>query len=363
MRMAITTDWLVTLGGAERVISEMIKLWPESDIFTVVYDESGTKGLSEKELRVHTSSLQRYYSLIKKHRLLLPLMPKAVESWDLSEYDTILSSSHAVAKGLIPPSSAKHICYCHTPMRYAWEMEEKYLDDFGLFGPFRSFVKWNLKKLRHWDRTTSRRVDQFIANSSTTQKRIERVYGRDSIVLHPPVNDKFFERNNTETKEDYFLTVGRFVPYKKIDLLIEAANTKKFKLKIAGSGPEESRLRKMAGPTVEFLGYVPEEDLSDLYAKARAFLFPAEEDAGIVPLEAQACATPVIAYGKGGVLDTVVDHETGIFFSDHTAESLVGAIDEFEKINFDSNLIMEHAKRFSGENFRRKLRKIIMYCR
>ncbi|MBT4021722.1 glycosyltransferase [Candidatus Peribacteria bacterium] len=357
--MAITTDWLVTLGGAERVISEMIKLWPEADIFTVVYDESETKGLSEKELKIHTSSLQKYYSIIKKHRLLLPLMPKAVESWDLSKYDTIISSSHAVAKGLIPPSSAKHICYCHTPMRYAWEMEEKYLDDFGLFGPFRSFAKWNLKKLRHWDRTTAKRVDQFIANSSTTQKRIERAYGRDSIVLPPPVNDKFFEINHTEPKENYFLALGRLVPYKRVDLLIEAANRKGFRLKIAGSGPEEAHLKKIAGPTVEFLGYIPEEGLSDLYSKARAFLFPVEEDAGIVPLESQACGTPVIAYGKGGVLDTVINRETGIFFTDHTSESLINAMDEFENSNFDSNLIKEHAKKFSGERFRKKLKNIV----
>lgn len=392
MKLAITTDWLITSGGAERVIDEMRVLWPEAPVFTTVHKPST---FNIQHSTITTSSLQLWYNILGNHRLLLPLMPGAVESWDLRGYDVILSSSHAVAKGCIPPSSARHICYCHTPMRYAWEMEEEYLDDFKLWGPMRQVIKWQLRKLREWDYTTSKRVDRFIANSNTVAERIARLYGRESIVLPPPVDDRFFEdidlssrvasyrepacpsirpysaaASMRPTRDDmldrvdayrgtYFLALGRLVPYKHFDLLISVANSEKLPLVIAGEGPEEERLKNMAGPTVTFLGRVPDADLPDLYKNAQALLFPVHEDAGIVPLEAQACGTPVIALGKGGTCDTVKHEETGLFFEEQTPESLIRTLQRFALMHFDKRKIRYHARQFGSSAFRKTLKTIV----
>lgn len=369
MRLAITADWLVVAGGAERVVSAMHALWPEAPIFTTVYKEgclpSLTAGRSPLAAHVHTSSLQKWYTLLRDHRPLLPLMPRAVESWDLRGYDIILSSSHAVAKGCIPGSSARHICYCHTPMRYAWEMEERYLSDFHLHGPLRSLAKRELEKLRRWDLSTSKRVDLFIANSRTTQERIRKFYGRESAVLHPPVDERFFEKGARNPHEkvpgtfSYYLAVGRLVPYKRFDLLIEVANDLRLPLKIAGEGPDAVKLKRMAGETVELLGHVPDEALPALYSGATAFLYPTHEDAGIAVLEAQACGTPVIALGKGGALETIEEGKTGIFFGKQRPEDLRDALLRCEKITFDPAFIREHARKFGSSRFRRRLEEIV----
>ena len=389
VRLAITADWLVTKGGAERVLVEMLLLWPQAPIFTTV-EKVGC--LSPLHPQVRTTVLQHWYRLFGSHRMLLPWMPRAVESWDLRGFDVILSSSHAVAKGCIPSDSARHICYCHTPMRYAWEMEEEYLNDFKLSWPLRAIAKRELRKIRDWDCTTAKRVDLFIANSHEVQERIRKIYGRESIVLHPPVDDRFFEnplsssvclRQTTRSlstqertaqeasrrlrkaqsleESDYCLAVGRLVPYKRFDLIIEVANKEKIPLKIVGEGHEGRRLRKLAGETVELLGRVPEKELPALYANAKATIFPVHEDAGIVPLESQACGTPVIAYGRGGVLDTVQEGKTGIFFKEQTVESLTEALKKFETMQFDPVKIREHAAQFSSAKFREKLREIVCF--
>ena len=359
VRVAIVTDWLTVLGGAERVILKMHELWPDAPIFTTVYNESGALDFLKNHIR--TSSLQKWYKLIGTHRALLPFMPCAVEALDLRGFDLIVSSSHAVAKGCIPPSEARHICYCHTPVRYAWEMEEEYLEDFRIPRFLRPLVKRELEKLRHWDKTTARRVDHFIANSRTTQERIKRIYKRESDVLHPPVEDRFFDLPlvSMQDRNDFYLTVGRLVPYKRFDLLIKVANEKQLPLKIAGDGPEKERLRKIAGPTVEVLGRVTEEDLGDLYTHAKAFLFPTFEDAGIVPLEAQACGTPVIALKKGGALDTVKEGETGLFFAEQSIGSIAATLDAFDEKRFDPKVVRKHAERFSSEQFKRGLQTIV----
>lgn len=280
----------------------------------------------------------------------------AVESIDLSSYDTILSSSHAVAKGVIPRSGSVHLCYCHTPMRYAWSMEEQYLSDFRVPRMLRGFVRRRLKRLRRWDLSTAKRVDRFLANSSETQRRIADVYGRESSVIPPPVGERFFGNAPVGmTQRRSFLAVGRLVPYKRFDLLIALANDRRLPLTIVGRGQEEERLRRMAGPTVAFRGYVPDHDLPSLYAEAKAVLFPQHEDAGIVPLEAQASGTPVIAYGEGGVRDTVLDECTGIFFSEQTAASLSEAIDRFSATTFDPLAIRRHAEQFSSSRFRTRI--------
>ena len=358
MNIALVADWLPTFAGAEHVIAELSELWPDAPIYTTVARHRKLGPL--RKAKIKTGKLQKWYWLFRKHQPLLPWMPKAMERMNLQDFDLIFSSSHAVGKGIIPPSTAKHICYCHTPMRYAWEMEKEYLEDFNVPAYMLSFIKKRLKVLRRWDLATAKRVDVFLANSTTVQERIKRVYGRESTVIHPPVSDRFFPTPLNESgDEEYFLAIGRFVPYKRFDLLIEAANKYGFTLKIAGTGQDESRLKKLAGPTVEFLGFVPNEDLPELYRNAKALLFPQFEDAGVVPLETQACGTPVIAFKQGGVLDTVNEEVSGIFFKEQSIESLYDAIKRFEKRKFDAKAIREHARKFCSHRFKEKIKDVV----
>lgn len=361
MRLAITADWLVTDGGAERVLAEMRTLWPDAPIFTTVAKHGRPAPLASD---VRTSFLQPWYRFLRAHRPLLPWMPLAAETWDLRGYDVIVSSSHAIAKGCIPPTGSVHICYCHTPMRYAWEMENEYLKDFRIRRPMRRYVKRKLFELRQWDIASAMRVDQFIANSREVAMRIERLYGRDCVVLPPPVNERFFQEDERQRTKDEgrrgFLAVGRLVPYKRFDLLIEAAKAAGFSLTIVGEGPEERRLRNLAmGSHVKILGHVSDEALPALYQNARALLFPVHEDAGVVPLEAMASGTPVIALGKGGTLDTIVEGITGIFFDEQTVPSLLNAIKRFEAMRFDPAVIRKHARQFSSVRFRERMNGII----
>lgn len=287
-------------------------------------------------------------------------MPCAIERIDLRGYDVILSSSHAVGKGIIPPATAVHVCYCHTPMRYAWEMEAQYLKDFQMKGFLQKRARRELKKLRRWDLSTAKRVDVFIANSSETQERIQRIYGRNSIIIPPPVEDRFFQVPLTTTHKQqgtgrYYLALGRLVPYKRFDLLIELANRLQFALKIGGTGSEFERLKAMAGPTVEFLGFVPDEALPELYAGATALFFPQHEDAGIVPMEAQACGVPIIAYDKGGIRDVVIDGVTGIFAHAQTAEAFESALHRFRALQWDRSAIRAHARQFHIEKFKESM--------
>lgn len=361
MKVAFIADWLTVFAGAEHALADMMTLWPDAVLFTTVAKRGALGPLDQRDIR--TSRLQKIYQLIGKHQVLLPFMPRALEEIDLTGFDVVISSSHAVAKGIIPPSTAVHICYCHTPMRYAWEMESEYLRDFGVPGFLMGSVKKILKKIRRWDLSTSKRVDQFIANSTETERRIRETYGRESIIIPPPVAKEFFTTPLVKPQErEGFLSVGRLVPYKRLDLLVQAANTGKFSLTIAGKGREEQRLKAMAGPTVRFLGHVSDDDLPALYAHAKAVLFAAHEDAGIVPLEAQASGTPVIAYGKGGVLDNVVEGKTGVFFQEQSVESLLEAIKKSAGVTFDPEYIRSHAMQFSAEGFRKRVRELVEHC-
>jgi glycosyltransferase involved in cell wall biosynthesis len=356
MRLAIIADWLTVFGGAEHAIAEFASLFPDAPIFTTVARRSRLGPLAHA--RIRTTNLQPWYRLVRNHQILLPWMPQAIESIDLRGFDVILSSSHAVGKGIVPPSDAVHICYCHTPMRYAWEMEEQYLEDFNVPRLLRRPIRRQLANIRRWDLTTAKRVDRFIANSLHTQERIARTYGRESAVIPPPVHDRFFATalrpmNDRQT----FLAVGRLVPYKRFDLLIELANQLQLPLTIVGTGQEEERLRRMAGETVRILGFVRDEDLPSLYSDAKALLFPQEEDAGIVPLEAQASGTPVVAFGRGGVLDSVKEGHTGLFFREQTIEGLRDAVERARTHAWDPDAIRTHARSFSQENFRKRIRE------
>ncbi len=345
-------------GGAEQVIGAFADAFPDAPVFTTVAADLSAGALAKSDVR--TSYLQRWFRLLKKHQPLLPWMPRAMESFDLRGYDVVLSSSHAVGKGILPPASALHVCYCHTPMRYAWFMEDDYLRDFKVPRALWPLVKRQLKKLRTWDLATSKRVDVFIANSQTTAKRIHDVYGRWSMVVHPPVDDRYFDvPMKTETDASYFVAVGRLVPYKRFDLLIDAANTAGFRLKIAGSGQDMERLKKLAGPTVEFLGYVQDDALPALYANADALLFPQEEDAGIVLLEAQACGTPVVAYKAGGALDLTQENVSSILFPEQTKASLLAAIAHFQAHEWDRAAIRDRVHECKRSDFETQIKNIV----
>ena len=360
MKTALVHDWLVTLAGAEKVLEAIYELYPSS-IYTLVRDEKKLKGSIFENADVKTSFIQKFPKASTQYRNYLLFFPLAIEQFDLSEYDIIISSSHAVAKGILSHSSQLHVCYCHTPIRYAWDLYHRYLKEANLTkGIKSSLVKLILHYIRVWDATTANRVDYFVANSKYIAKRIKKIYRRDSVVIYPPVDVDRFEVN-TE-KEDFFLTVSRIVPYKKIDLIVEAfSKLSDKKLVVIGDGPDFDKIKKKAGKNVELLGYQSFEVLKDYMQKAKAFIFAAEEDFGIVPVEAQACGTPVIAYGKGGVLETVIEGKTGLFFRKQTVESLIEAIKEFEKNEhlFDPIEIRKNAERFSKDRFKKEFKKFV----
>lgn len=358
MKVAITADWIMSTGGAEQVIGAFSDAFPGAPIFTTVAAPDRTGPLATADVR--TSALQRWYGLLKRHQPLLPWMPAAMESFDLRGYDAILSSSHAVGKGIVPPDGAVHVCYCHTPMRYAWFMEDDYLRDFKVPRVLWPLLKQQLKKLRAWDAATAKRVDVFLANSRSTADRIREVYGRESTVVHPPVADRYFRAPLAPAGSgDYYFAIGRFVPYKRFDLLIDAANAGGFRLKIAGGGQDEARLRALAGPTVEFLGRVDDDALPALFTNAKALLFPQQEDAGIVLLEAQASGTPVIAYGAGGALDLTEEHVSSILFPEQTRAGLLAAIAHFEARTWDRAAIRERVQECARANFEKRVRDVV----
>lgn len=355
MKIAIVTDWLTNYGGAESVISAFHDLYPDAPVYTTIFRPEKMKELGELK-GVRTSFLQRIPMV--KHQWLLSLMPTAVEMMNLDEFDVVLSSCHSVSKGIITKPETLHISYCHTPMRYAWEEWdfESRLKKFPKF--LHPKIRKEIKKIRRWDLAAAQRVDKYIANSTHIGQQIKKHYERDSEVIYPPVHCEKFKPTPQPT-EDYFFSVGRLIPYKKFDLLVQTFNQLGEKLVIAGTGPELERLKKMAGPNVEILGYVDEVKLVELYQNCRAMLFPQIEDAGIVPLEAMACGRPVIALNRGGSLDTMIGGKTGVFFEEQTVESLEGAIREFKKMRFDPKFIRAHAEKFDIHHFKKKIRDFV----
>ncbi|MDP2691052.1 MAG: glycosyltransferase [bacterium] len=345
-KIAIVCDWLTNMGGAEKVILSLHRLFPKAPIYTTLYDAKRVQGF--ENATIYTSFLQRIPFAQKKHPLFLNAMPMAVESFDLNEYDIVISSSHSVAKGIITKPETLHICYCHTPMRYAWEPWELEfrLKSFPSF--MHNSIKKKMHKLRLWDRLTADRVDHFIANSSYVVDRIKKYYRRDATVINPPVNTDQFSIGEPK---DYFLMVGRMIPYKRFDLVIETFNKLEKKLHIVGSGPDESRLKKLAGETITFLGRLDDEALRKEYRECKALIFPQLEDFGITPVECMASGRPVIAYAEGGANDSVVEGKTGLFFSSQSVESLSEALEQFEKQSWDPNAIKQHAEKFSEERF------------
>lgn len=351
MKIAIIHDWLTVYAGAEKVLEQLLKLYPNADIFTIVdfLPQKDRKFLEGH--KITTSFIQNLPFSRSKYRHYLPLMPLAIEQFDLSGYDLIISDSHAVAKGVITGPDQVHVSYVHTPIRYAWDLQHQYLRESGLDHGLKGWIaKYLLYKIRLWDVRTANGVDHFIANSGFIAKRIWKVYRRESIVIYPPVDVKAFEL--CVQKEDFYLTASRMVPYKKIDLIVEAFSTMPDKkLIVIGDGPDFEKIRACAGSNVTLMGYQSFEVLRDHMQRARAFVFAAEEDFGITPVEAQACGTPVIAFGCGGAIETVVDGMSGLFFDKQSVESMCEAVKRFETMEFDYKKISIHAHKFSEERF------------
>ena len=360
MKVALVHDWLVTYAGAERVLEQMLAVYPDADLFSLIdfVPEQERAFLGGRQVR--TSFLQRLPGIRRHYRSFLPLMPLAIEQFDLSGYDLVLSSSHAVAKGVLTGPDQLHVCMCYSPIRYAWDMQHQYLRESGLDGVKGIPARWLLHRIREWDYRTANGVDDFIAISHFIARRIWKVYRREATVIYPPVDVDSFTPEGA--REDFYVTASRMVPYKRIGLIVEAfAAMPDRRLIVIGDGPEASRIRARGGPNVQFLGHQPFEVLRDYLRRARAFVFAAEEDFGIAPLEAQACGTPVIAYGKGGVLETIPgltsSAPTGVLYDQQTPEALRLAVATFEAEmrRFTPEICRQNALRFSPARFRREL--------
>jgi glycosyltransferase involved in cell wall biosynthesis len=361
MKIALIQDWLTEQGGAEKVFATLYELYPDADVYTLVYNDAVLEKLNIPGHKVTASFIQKLPFAGKKYRNYLPLFTKAIESFDLSGYDLIISSSSCVAKGVLTSANQTHICYCHSPVRYGWDLYFQYLASAGLnrMNPKAWYVKSVLHKLRIWDIVSSNRVDYFISNSNYIKQRIFKTYGRDAVTIYPPVFVDDFDSNRS--REDYYFTCSRFVPYKKVDLIVEAfANMPDKKLVVIGTGPDMDKIKKLKTSNIEILGYQPFTALKEYMEKARAFVFAAEEDFGIVTVEAQACGTPVIAFGKGGSLETVKKDETGLFFYEQTAGAIIEAVAMFEKQQFDHAAIRKHAEQFSAERFKREIKNFVL---
>ena len=356
MKIALVHDYLVQYGGAERVLECFTELFPDAPIYTIVHDKQAMHGVFEgKDIR--TSYLQKFPLARKRHRIFPPLMPPAIEQFDLSLYDVVLSDSSSYAKGIITNPDTLHICYMHTPMRYAWDDCQKYTQEFGFPKIIKKIVPFAMNYIRLWDRSSADRVDKFIANSNFVAKRIKKYYRKESSVINPPVSVKDFYIDSH--REDYFLMVGRLIAYKRHDIAIRAFNKLGLPLKIIGRGPEMNRLKKIAGPNIEFLGRVPEKILPKYYAKCRAFIFPQEEDFGIVAMEAMASGRPLIAYYGGDIPEHMEEGKTGVFFRKQNSEEIVKAVNNFQDIDYDPEYIRSKSLKFDREIFKDKIKQYV----
>jgi len=359
LKTAIIHDWLTGMRGGEKVLEQLCLMYPEADIFTLICDENAVSEIIKRH-RIKTSFLQKIPGIFRNYRNFLPLFPAAIESFDLAGYDLIVSSSHCAAKSVKKKRGAVHFCYCHTPMRYAWDQFHNYFSakkngylKYGIITMIMPF-------LRKWDAATSGRVDNYIANSEHVAKRIKRYYKREAEVIYPPVDTEFFTPGDGAEREDFFLAVSALTEYKKIDFIVEAFNRMpEKKLKIIGTGPMLESLKKAAvNPNISFLGGVAREVIRENYRKTRAFLFPGEEDFGITTAEAQACGAPVLALNIGGAAEIVRGGETGEFF-DGTTEDFIKKLELIKDNVYDIEKVRENAQRFSEEIFRKKTEDFI----
>lgn len=358
MKIALVHDYLVQYGGAERVLEACTELWPYAPIYTILHDPEAMRG-KFAEKRIYTSFLQRWPLARKHHRLFPPLMPLAIEQFDFRQYDVVLSDSSSYAKGILTRPETLHISYVHTPMRYAWDDCQKYTEDFGFPRIIKKLVPFFMNPIRLWDKASADRVDVLVANSEFVRRRIAKYYRKEATVIHPPVDFGRFYVAPASERQDYFLMVGRLIAYKRHDIAIEAFNRLKLPLKIIGRGPEYARLKALAGPTIEFLDRVPDEDLPRYYAECRAFVFPQEEDFGIVAQEAFASGRPVIAYRGGDIVEHLEEGVMGAFFNDQTVDSLVVALEKFRPESYTAEVIRSRVERFDKEQFKARIKDLV----
>jgi len=356
MRIALVHDYLVQYGGAERVLECFTELFPEAPIYTLVYNKEFMHGkFSDKNIK--TSFIQKMPFAKNRHRIFPPLMPLAIEQFDFDNYDIVLSDSSSFAKGAITGPKTLHICYMHTPMRYAWDDCQKYTNDFYFPDFIKKMIPIAMNYIRVWDRISADRPDKIIANSNFVSKRIKKYYRKDSKIVHPPLNfDNFYV---SQEIGDYFLMVGRLIAYKRFDIAIKAFNELRLPLKIIGRGPEMARLKKIAKPNIQFLGRVPDDELANYYARCKAFIFPQEEDFGIVAMEAMASGRPIIAYRGGDIQEHVIEGKTGVFFENQSSRDIVDTVHKFDAKNFDPNFIRENVKKFDKALFKAKIKNYV----
>ncbi|HBX5962814.1 TPA: glycosyltransferase family 4 protein [Klebsiella pneumoniae] len=366
LNVGIVADWFITYAGSEKVVAEFLDVFPEAELYSVVDFLSSENKSHFKNKNITTTFIQNFPFARKKYQSYLPFMPLAIEQLDVSKHDVILSSSHAVAKGVLTGPDQLHISYIHSPIRYAWDLQHQYLRESNLHNGFKGLLaKWILHNIRIWDCRTSNGVDHFIANSKFIARRIKKVYGRNADVIYPPVDVERFTLN--ENKEQYYFTASRLVPYKRIDLIVEAfSHMKDKKLVVIGDGPEMNKIKAKATSNIEILGYQSNSVMVDYMRNARAFVFAAEEDFGITPVEAQSCGTPVIAYGKGGALETIrpigVEKATGVFFYNQDVKSIIDSVNFFEQ-HSDEIILSDcrlNALKFSEQRFKEEIKEYVM---
>ncbi len=363
MKVAIVHDWLTNLGGAERVVEALHQMFPEAPIYTSVYDHDRLLMLKDADIR--TSFLQHWPLAKKKHQLYPMLRTRAFESFDFSSYDVVISSSSAEAKGIITPTETLHISYIHTPTRYYWSGYEDYLHSpgLGLINPLAKLVLPRVvKKMRYWDFAAAQRPDILVANSLTVQDRIAQYYNRQSTVIHPPVDTMRFQSAKS-SDGDYYLVVSRLIPYKRVDLAVQACTKLNKKLVVVGTGSELKRLKSLAGPSITFTDALSDKEVTKLYLGCKAFIFTAFEDFGITPVEAMSAGKPVITYGQGGASESVEDGMTGVFFDKQTIESVMAAIEKFESSKFSADTIKKRAQYFSQVQFSQQINDVIQQYR
>ena len=357
LKIAIVCEELTQLGGAEKILDAVLEIFPKSPVFTLVWDNVKTNHRYDK-FDVRPSFIQDMPFAIKRYKWYLALMPKAIESFDLKDFDVVLSITSALVKGIKTSKDQVHICYCNTPTRYLWTDSEEYVKHAPIPFFIRPFMPAIIKSLRKWDLAAAKRPDYFIANSKNVQKRIQKIYNRNSDIIYPNVETKKFNLAVSK-KENYFLLVSRLEPYKKIDLVVDAFRNIKEKLVIVGSGSIESRLKNNAPQNVTFMGRVSDKDLASVYAKAKCFIFPQEEDFGITAVEAMAAGTPVIAYKKGGALETVVPGKTGEFFFPQSSEALTKVVKNFNPQKYKLSILLSQSKKFDQSIFKQKILEYI----